>query len=128
MQYAEQPPHFRDGANEGFHEAIGEVMAMNVATPEHLRAIGLLGPACDQQTEYQTTINFLMFQALQQVASMPFTIMMENWRYASFNESIPTDEWMAKFWQMKNEWVGVKSPAERSESEKSSVGTWTRDF
>ena len=91
-------------------------MAMNVATPEHLRAIGLLGPKGDEETEYQTTINFLMFQALQQVATMPFTIMMENWRYASFNESITTDEWMEKFWQMKNEWVGVKAPAERTES------------
>ena len=45
MQYATQPPQFRDGANEGFHEAMGEVMAMNVATPEHLRAIGLLAPS-----------------------------------------------------------------------------------
>ena len=119
MQYAFQPPQFRDGGNEGFHEAMGEVMAMNIATPEHLRAIGLLGPPGDEETEYQTTINFLMFQALQQVATMPFTLMMENWRYASFDESISTDEWMEKFWQMKNEWVGVKAPAERTESKKS---------
>ena len=85
MQYADQPPQFRDGANEGFHEgqlwenfifwfrtpvffhiftkAIGEVMAMNVATPEHLRAIGLL-PAekGDEETERQAMINFLLFQ------------------------------------------------------------------
>ena len=67
MQYAEQPPQFRDGANEGFHEAMGEVMAMNVATPNHLRAIGLLGPSTDPETEYKTTINFLMFQGKEHV-------------------------------------------------------------
>ena len=39
---------FRDGANEGFHEAMGEVMAMNVATPQHLRAINLLGGVEDE--------------------------------------------------------------------------------
>ena len=64
MQYAFQPPQFRDGANEGFHEAMGEVMAMNVATPEHLEAIGLLPESFerDLNTEEQTTINFLLFQ------------------------------------------------------------------
>ena len=56
-----------------------------------------------------------MFQALQQVATMPFTIMLENWRYGVFNGSIPEDEWMKTWWEMKNDWVGVKSPAPRDE-------------
>ena len=116
MQYADQPPQFRDGANEGFHEAMGEVMAMNVATPEHLRAIGLLpDEKGDEETEEQAMINFLLFQSLQQVATMPFTIMMENWRYAVFNGTFEKDEWMAKYWEMKNEIVGVKAPMERTE-------------
>merc|ERR1711917_171997 len=46
---------------------------------------------------------------------MPFTIMMENWRYAVFNGTFTEDQWMEKFWEMKNEWVGVKAPAERTE-------------
>ena len=116
MQYADQPPQFRDGANEGFHEAMGEVMAMNVATPEHLRAIGLLpDEKGDEETEEQAMINFLLFQSLQQVATMPFTIAMENWRYAVFNGTFEKDEWMEKFWEMKNEIVGVKAPMERTE-------------
>ena len=68
-----------------------------------------------QETEQKTTINFLMFQALQQVATMPFTIMLENWRYGVFNGTIPEDEWMKTWWEMKNDWVGVKSPAPRDE-------------
>ena len=107
---------FRDGANEGFHEAMGEIMAMNVATPEHLAAIDLLdNESNDPETDRQAMINFLLFQSLQQVATMPFTIMMENWRYAVFNGTFTEDQWMEKFWEMKNEWVGVKAPAERTE-------------
>lgn len=32
----------REGANDGFHEAVGELMSMVVSTPKHLHAIGLL--------------------------------------------------------------------------------------
>ena len=46
---------------------------------------------------------------------MPFTIMLENWRYGVFNGTITEDKWMDEFWRMKNEWVGVKAPADRSE-------------
>ena len=91
-------------------------MAMNVATPEHLAAIDLLdNESNDPETDRQAMINFLLFQSLQQVATMPFTIMMENWRYAVFNGTFTEDQWMEKFWEMKNEWVGVKAPAERTE-------------
>lgn len=117
MQYAHQPPMFRSGGNEGFHEAVGEVMAMNVATPEHLRAIDLLDPADDEETELKATINFLLYQSLQQVATMPFTIMLEEWRYGVFNETITKDVWMDEWWKMKNEWLGVKAPSSRDETD-----------
>lgn len=42
LQYKEQPVPFRDGANPGFHEAIGDVLALSVSTPKHLQSIGLL--------------------------------------------------------------------------------------
>lgn len=44
MAYAEQPFLLRNGANEGFHEAIGEIMSLSAATPNHLKNIGLLPP------------------------------------------------------------------------------------
>merc|ERR1719373_836603 len=83
---------------------------MNVATPQHLRAINLLGGVEDEETEQKTTINFLMFQALQQVATMPFTIMLENWRYGVFNGTIPEDEWMKTWWEMKTIGLGSSPP------------------
>lgn len=44
MAYASQPYLLRNGANEGFHEAVGEVMSLSVATPKHLKTMGLLSP------------------------------------------------------------------------------------
>lgn len=36
MEYADQPIPFRRGANPGFHEAVGDVIGLSVATPQHL--------------------------------------------------------------------------------------------
>ena len=36
QQYAHQPIIFRSGANNGFHEAVGDTIALSVNTPEHL--------------------------------------------------------------------------------------------
>ena len=40
--YNKQPILFRDSANDGFHEAIGDTIALSV-TPEYLVKIGLAG-------------------------------------------------------------------------------------
>jgi len=44
MAYSVQPYLLRDGANEGFHEAVGEIMSLSAATPEHLKSLDLLEP------------------------------------------------------------------------------------
>ena len=42
MNYKTQPFHFKEGANPGFHEALGELMTLSVMTPGHLKKIGLI--------------------------------------------------------------------------------------
>lgn len=42
LQYKDLPVTLRRGANPGFHEAIGDVLALSVSTPAHLHKIGLL--------------------------------------------------------------------------------------
>ncbi len=49
LQYKDQPIAFRDGANPGFHEAIGDVLALSVSTPKHLQSIGLLDKVDDNK-------------------------------------------------------------------------------
>uniref|UniRef100_A0A8C1GMF0 Angiotensin-converting enzyme n=1 Tax=Cyprinus carpio TaxID=7962 RepID=A0A8C1GMF0_CYPCA len=114
MAYRHQSYLLRDGANEGFHEAVGEIMSLSAATPSHLQSLGLLPP--DFIQDYETDINFLMKQALTIVATLPFTYMLEEWRWQVFKEIIPKDEWMLRWWQMKRDLVGVGEAVPRDES------------
>ncbi|XP_059926721.1 angiotensin-converting enzyme 2 isoform X2 [Gadus macrocephalus] len=104
----------RDGANEGFHEAVGEIMSLSAATPDHLKSLGLL--AADFTADKETEINFLMKQALTIVATLPFTYMLEEWRWQVFNENIPKNQWMKRWWEMKRDLVGVVEPVPRDET------------
>ncbi|MBZ3882607.1 Angiotensin-converting enzyme 2 [Sciurus carolinensis] len=99
MAYAIQPYLLRNGANEGFHEAVGEIMSLSAATPKHLKSIGLLPP--DFREDNETEINFLLKQALTIVGTLPFTYMLEKWRWMVFKGEIPKEQWMKKWWEMK---------------------------
>uniref|UniRef100_A0AAX7SMK9 Angiotensin-converting enzyme n=1 Tax=Astatotilapia calliptera TaxID=8154 RepID=A0AAX7SMK9_ASTCA len=99
MAYRNLSYLLRDGANEGFHEAVGEIMSLSAATPKHLQSLNLL-PA-DFVYDQDTEINFLLKQALTIVATLPFTYMLEEWRWQVFAGNITKDEWMQRWWQMK---------------------------
>nr|ALJ94035.1 angiotensin converting enzyme 2 [Rhinolophus alcyone] len=114
MAYASQPYLLRNGANEGFHEAVGEVMSLSVATPKHLKTMGLLSP--DFLEDNETEINFLFKQALTIVGTLPFTYMLEKWRWMVFKGEIPKEEWMTKWWEMKRKIVGVVEPVPHDET------------
>uniref|UniRef100_A0A7N6B0Z6 Angiotensin-converting enzyme n=1 Tax=Anabas testudineus TaxID=64144 RepID=A0A7N6B0Z6_ANATE len=114
MAYRNQSYLLRDGANEGFHEAVGEIMSLSAATPGHLKNLDLL-PA-DFIYDEETEINFLLKQALTIVATLPFTYMLEEWRWQVFAGNIPKDKWMERWWEMKRELVGVVEPVPRDET------------
>ncbi|XP_054576423.1 angiotensin-converting enzyme 2 isoform X2 [Eptesicus fuscus] len=114
MAYATQPYLLRNGANEGFHEAVGEVMSLSVATPKHLKGMGLL--PSDFSEDNETEINFLLKQALNIVGTLPFTYMLEKWRWMVFKGEIPKEQWMKKWWEMKREIVGVVEPLPHDET------------
>nr|XP_002735388.2 PREDICTED: angiotensin-converting enzyme-like [Saccoglossus kowalevskii] len=114
LQYKHLPIEFRSGANEGFHEAVGEVIAMSAATPEHLYSIGLMTELPD---DYESDINFLMKQALTMVATLPFSIALEKWRWEVFRGNIPYNEWTKQWWEIKNKYAGVVEPVRRTEDD-----------
>ncbi|XP_029095804.1 angiotensin-converting enzyme 2 [Monodon monoceros] len=114
MAYATQPYLLRNGANEGFHEAVGEIMSLSAATPHYLKALGLLPP--DFYEDRVTEINFLLKQALTIVGTLPFTYMLEKWRWMVFKGEIPKEQWMQKWWEMKREIVGVVEPLPHDET------------
>uniref|UniRef100_A0A8C0F3X5 Angiotensin-converting enzyme n=1 Tax=Bubo bubo TaxID=30461 RepID=A0A8C0F3X5_BUBBB len=114
MAYSVQPFLLRDGANEGFHEAVGEIMSLSAATPQHLKSLDLLEPTFQEDEE--TEINFLLKQALTIVGTMPFTYMLEKWRWMVFRGEITKQEWMKQWWEMKRAIVGVVEPVPHDET------------
>ena len=54
LQYKDLPVVYREGANPGFHEAIGDVLSLSVSTPEHLEEIGLLPEVTTNYGTYKT--------------------------------------------------------------------------
>ncbi|KAE8297480.1 Angiotensin-converting enzyme 2 [Larimichthys crocea] len=114
MAYRNLSYLLRDGANEGFHEGVGEIMSLSAATPKHLKSLGLLGP--DFVYDNETEINFLLKQALTIVATLPFTYMLEEWRWQVFAGNINKNEWMKRWWEMKRDLVGVVEPVPRDET------------
>jgi len=113
LQYKEQPVQFRDGANPGFHEAIGDTLALSVNTPEHLQAIGLL---IDFEDDPEGDLNFLMQMALQKLAFLPFGYLIDQWRWGVFDESITRAEYNSKWWDLRCKYQGVSPPVARSTS------------
>uniref|UniRef100_A0A8C6WKM3 Angiotensin-converting enzyme n=1 Tax=Neogobius melanostomus TaxID=47308 RepID=A0A8C6WKM3_9GOBI len=112
LQYKDQPVSFRDGANPGFHEAIGDVLALSVSTPKHLKSIGLLDKV---ENNHESDINFLMNMALDKIAFLPFGYLMDQWRWKVFDGRIPASEYNKEWWNLRMKYQGLCPPVERNE-------------
>jgi peptidyl-dipeptidase A len=110
--YAKQPPLFRDSANDGFHEAIGDTIALSV-TPKYLKELGLIAteppPAGD--------IGYLLDRALDKVAFLPFGLLIDQWRWKVFSGEVPPASYNAAWWELKHKYQGVVPPEARSEAD-----------
>ena len=114
MQYSHQPVMFRKGANPGFHEAIGELMALAGATPKHLHHIGLIPDDEYVEVDPETDINFLISQSLITISTLPFHYVNDLWRWSVFEERVKEADWNSYFWELKFNITGVKPPVERT--------------
>jgi len=108
--YKNQPVFYKDGANDGFHEAIGDMIALSI-TPEYLVQIGLLDAA--DVPDASGDINLLMQQALDKIAFLPFGIMIDKWRWSVFNGEYTPSEYNAGWWELREQYQGVRPPSER---------------
>ncbi len=109
--YKDQSIIYRNGANDGFHEAIGDTIALSI-TPEYLTKIGLL----DEIPKSDSDLGMLMKMALDRVAFLPFGLMIDQWRWKVFNGEISEQEYNKGWWQLRNKYQGVKSPVAISEN------------
>jgi peptidyl-dipeptidase A len=112
MAYAGQPFLYRDSANDGFHEAIGDTMALSV-TPAYLKQVGLIDKAPDQTAD----TGFLLQRALDKVAFLPFGYLVDQWRWKVFSGEIKADEYNKGWWDLRAKYQGLAPPAPRSEQD-----------
>jgi len=108
--YAEQDPLYRDSANDGFHEGIGDTIALSV-TPEYLVQVGLL----DRAPSAKGDLGLLMRQALEKVAFLPFGLLVDQWRWKVFSGEIAPDDYNAGWWALREKYQGVRAPVTRGE-------------
>jgi peptidyl-dipeptidase A len=108
--YKEQPFIFKNSANDGFHEAIGDTIALSI-TPKYLQQIGLLDTVPDADKD----IGLLLKQALDKIAFMPFGLMIDQWRWQVFNGTIKPEQYNQAWWQLREKYQGVKAPIARTE-------------
>ncbi|XP_050709659.1 angiotensin-converting enzyme-like isoform X2 [Eriocheir sinensis] len=112
LQYQHLPLVFRGGANPGFHEAVGDVLALSVATPKHLQKVGLLE---EVEESDEADINFLMNMALDKITFLPFGYLIDRWRWDVFSGKTQPKDWNCAWWKLRYEIQGIKPPVMRSE-------------
>ena len=108
--YKNQPFIFKNSANDGFHEAIGDTIALSI-TPKYLQQIGLLDTVPDADKD----IGLLLKQALDKIAFMPFSLMIDQWRWQVFNGTIKPEQYNQAWWELREKYQGVKAPIARTE-------------
>ena len=108
--YKEQPFLYENGANDGFHEAIGDTIALSI-TPAYLTQIGLLDksrvPSADKD------VGLLLRQAMDKVAFLPFGLMVDRWRWGVFDGSIQPAQYTAQWNALRRQYQGIVPPVER---------------
>jgi peptidyl-dipeptidase A len=111
LAYNKLPILYQAGANDGFHEAIGDAMALSI-TPGYLRQLGLLKviPADDKGV-----INVQMKDALERIAFLPFGLLIDKWRWDVFAGKTKPADYNKAWWELRRRYQGVAPPAPRGD-------------
>jgi peptidyl-dipeptidase A len=111
--YNKQPLLYLNGANDGFHEAIGDFIALSI-TPQYLVQIGLLDkdkvPSADKDT------GLLLRQAMDKVAFLPFGLLVDKWRWGVFSGATSTSGYNKAWTDLRMQYQGITPPVARDES------------
>jgi peptidyl-dipeptidase A len=111
--YKDLPQLYRNGANDGFHEAIGDFVALSI-TPDYLVQIGLLDKAKVPSADKDTGL--LLRQAMDKVAFLPFGLLIDKWRWNVFSGAIPAEGYQAGWDKLRLQYQGIVPPAQRDET------------
>ena len=110
--YKNQPPLFRDSANDGFHEALGDTLALSI-TPAYLAKIGFL----PSEPKDANDVDLLLRRALEKVSFLPFGLMVDQWRWQVFSGKVTPDHYNQAWWDLARKYQGIAPPVARSEKD-----------
>jgi peptidyl-dipeptidase A len=108
--YYQLPFVYQAGANDGFHEAIGDTIQLSM-TPDYLKAKGLLASVVKND---KATINQQMNTALEKIAFLPFGLLVDKWRWDVFSGQVTPDQYNQHWWDLKKQYQGVAPPIARA--------------
>jgi peptidyl-dipeptidase A len=111
--YKQLPALYQNGANDGFHEGIGDTLVLSV-TPEYLAEVGLMPR---EKPDDRAGINLLMQRALDGVAFLPFGKLVDEWRWRVFDGGVKPTDYNAAWWKLRLAYQGVVPPTPRSEKD-----------
>ena len=111
--YNHLPTLFQGGANDGFHEAFGDLLTLSI-TPDYLKKIGFINDD-EANLAKNDSIGLLMKQALEGVVVIPWALMLDKWRAGVFTGDIAENELNKAWWDMRESYQGIAPPDERSE-------------
>ncbi len=110
--YRNQSTFFQDSANDGFHEAVGDTIALSV-TPEYLKEVGLLENIPPESAD----TGYLLKQAMDKIAFLPFGLLIDKWRWKVFSGEVTPEQYNQAWWDLKAKYQGVAPPVNRSEAD-----------
>ena len=113
MMQKELPPLFKAGAHDGFHEGIGDTLTLSM-TPDYLQKIGLVKSV---EKNEQAVVNQQMKLALDKIAFLPFSKLVDQWRWDVFAGKTTPETYNADWWKLRTKYQGIVPPVERSEND-----------
>ncbi len=112
--YVKQPFLYMTGANEAFHEAVGDALALSV-TPSYLVQSGLLDRVPPENQK--ALINAQLKSALEKVAFLPFAKDIDRWRWQVFAGKVTPASYESSWWALRTKEQGVAPPVPRTEAD-----------
>jgi peptidyl-dipeptidase A len=107
--YNRKPFLFRESANDGFHEAVGDTLALSI-TPSYLVKVGLL----DREPDTSGDVGLLLQTALDKIAFLPFGLLVDQWRWKVFSGEVAPADYNRAWWELREKYQGVAAPVARS--------------
>ncbi|MEZ4300483.1 MAG: M2 family metallopeptidase [Polyangiaceae bacterium] len=111
--YHKLPILLQQGANDGFHEGIGDTLALSV-TPEYLKNLGLIDKVPSGE---KSEVNFLLKRALQSIAFLPFGKLIDQWRWDVFSGKVKPGDYNKAWWELRKKYQGIEPAVARTEAD-----------